>query len=522
MEMPVPKINENPGKQPTHCHSRYRPEAEAHRYLESSIGGSKPALVFILGAGRNFLGKAIRSTLPGTMVVVLQVCTDFDDSLVDPGDLYWNPESPYPLEKTLASAFSSGKAAGGIALIEWPPATRGYRTVLESIRTRLQQALELYSTESATSAYWGRRWVKNSIDFVCGEGPLALPARGSAPVVIACAGPGLHEALPAIREAGRNIRLWALSSAHQALIHAGLEPELVLGTDPGFWNGTHLSLAARRNSLLAVTPSTKLGTAILDGGCSIVPVCTGLGFEYDALAAAGDIPAIEASASGTAAGTALSVATGLNTGPVYLCGLDLAAHGLAEHASPYAFDVLDELIASRLRPALASRFSRVMERYPESRGPWRFSRAFSAYAMETASSTNRTNLFRISSSPVDTHIERVNPDHLLSTRVEGMTMTYTKAEVHIFHRKLTRKARLEAMIDRLTRRSRLALARLRECAGTGLPVPRETVLELFAFGGKGCAAAIARAARGEVSPQEILEAEKAVKTGLRFLAGGTP
>ena len=102
--MPLSKINENPDKQPASCHSRYAPEVEAHRHLDSSLSGRQPALLFILGAGRNYLGKAVRQILPGTLTVVLQACTDFDASLVDPGDLYWSPGSTYSLESILTTA----------------------------------------------------------------------------------------------------------------------------------------------------------------------------------------------------------------------------------------------------------------------------------------------------------------------------------------------------------------------------------------------------------------------------------
>jgi hypothetical protein len=519
--MPVSKVNEKPEKQPPNCHSRYAPGAEALRHLNSSLAGREPALVFILGAGRNFLGMAVRQILPKAMTVVLQACEDFDATLVDPGDLYWSPASPYPLAKILSLALSSGKAAGGIAVVEWPPATRNCSAVRENIHTALQQALELYAAGSATSAYWGQRWIKNSIDFVCGEGPLALPGMDSIPVVIACAGPGLDNALPAIKAAGNKIRLWALASAHQALAKGGLEPELVLATDPGFWNGAHLAFAARNGTMIAATPSTRLGAAILDGPCAIVPVCTGLGFELDALAAAGGISGIKALASGTATGSALSLACNLNSGPLYLCGLDLAAEGLSEHASPYAFDILDEMAASRLTPGLALRFDRIMDGYPESKGGWRLSRAFSTYATDTTLGISRNDIFRISNSPVDTPIRRIHLDQLLSSKDAGQAGSSSKkAQVVLFHRQLMRKTRFEAMTERLVERSEQALAILKECASTGLPVPSESVLELFAFGGRGCASAVASTARGEVCKQEILEAEKAVRTGVRDVTRG--
>jgi hypothetical protein len=506
------------------CHSRYAPETEASRHLDSSLAGKRPALVFILGAGRNYLGQVLRQRLPKALIVVLQASADFDADLVDPGDLYWSPGSAYPLEIILSSALASGKAAGGVASIEWPPAARNCKATLESIRGSLHMALEKYSAESATTGYWGKRWLRNCIDFACGEGPLAMPGTVSGLVVLACAGPGLPDAIPAIRDAGPSVRLWALSSAHQALLSAGLEPEVLVSTDPGFWNAAHLAVAARQKTVLLATPGTRLGSAVLDGKAAIAPVCTGLGFEIDALAAAGDLPALKALPSGTAAGTAVSIATTLGACPVYLCGLDLAAHGLAEHASPYAFDLLDETGASRLHSALTARFHRVMDRYPDSIGAWRLSRAFSAYALDTASMADKDMVIRISNSPVETRLKCAGPDAIrdsLNTEAAARPgMGTATAEARFFMRKYTRKARREAMMARLDHRASMAMTVLRECIGTSVPAPRDTVLDLLAFGGRGCAAAIAATARGEASEADAQEAEQAVRQGLRYLAGG--
>ena len=519
--MPDSCANEKPGRISTCCHSRYAPGAEARRHLDTSLAGKNPALVFILGAGRNYLGQELRQTLPGVMAVVLQASTEFDTSLVDPGDLYWSPGSPYPLGTILTSALASGKAAGGVAIIEWPPASRSCRAPLETIRGALRVALERYAAESATTGYWGKKWIRNCIDFVCGEGPLTLPGLASGPIVIACAGPGLHDAIPAIKDAGESNRLWALASAHQALVNEDLEPELLITTDPGFWNGPHLALAARQNTILAATPSTRLGSGILDGRTAIAPVCTGLGFELDALASAGSIPAINALPYGTAAGTAVSIATTLGASPIYLCGLDLAAHGLVEHVSPYAFDQLDETIATRLHPALTTRFHRVMDRYPDLAGAWRLSRAFSVYALDTASTADRDDIFRISSSPVETRLKCVPPDWIrFASKTEGLSHI-PSAEVRTFFRKMNRKARFKDMMARLEHRASRALDALKESEASSVPVPRDAVLELLAFGGKGCAAAIATAARGEADKTAMQDAERAVRSGFRHLAGGT-
>jgi hypothetical protein len=523
--MPDSYANEQAGEKKSSFHSRYAPGSEARRHLEANLAGRRPSLVFILGAGRNYLGQELRKSLPKAMVVVLQTSTDFDADLVDPGDLYWSPGSSCSLESILNSALASGKAAGGVAVIEWPPASTNCTATLESIRGTLRLVLERHSADSATTGYWGKRWLRNCVDFVCGEGPLALPVLVSGPVVIACAGPGLHDAISAIRTADSRIRLWALASAHQALLSEGLEPEVLVSTDPGFWNAAHLAVAARQKTLLLATPSTRLGSAILDGKSAIAPVCTGLGFEIDALASAGDIPALNALPSGTAAGTALSIATSLGARPVYLCGLDLAVHGLYEHAFPYSFDLLDETGATRLQTALSTRYNRVMERYPDAVGAWRLSRAFSAYALESAFSSRKGDIIRISNSPVETNLKCVSPQLIRDTwNTENVPPATGRpgatAEVQTFMRKLTRKARREMMMDRLECRAGLALAVLKECAAATMPVPRETVLELLAFGGQGCAAAIANAARGEAGDADIQLADKAARNGLRQLSGG--
>ena len=87
----------------------------------------------------------------------------------------------------------------------------------------------------ATAAAMGRLWMRSavlnlvSIDAVL-DGDVLRPGR---PVVIAASGPTLARCIPDIARVRDRVELWALPSAAPALAAAGLQPDLVVLTDPG-------------------------------------------------------------------------------------------------------------------------------------------------------------------------------------------------------------------------------------------------------------------------------------------------
>jgi hypothetical protein len=390
---------------PESFHSRYDPLKEAARHVESCLGGKKPSLVFILGGGVNYIGKVLLGNHPYARLVLLQPSDIFDAFEICQPAFRWSPSSHASLDDIVRASLQDEYHSGGISIIEWNPVMKAYPGQGEHIRQSLRLALEMASTESATSSFWSYRWLRNSMRYAMNASRLAHLTPGTSPIVIACAGPGLSAFYSRLHEIRGRISLWSLASASLALRAHGLEPDLVIATDPGFWNGYHLHSSVGTTTPIAFPPSAYVPPAILEDSI-LMPLDTGLSFERIAMQSIGS-EALPADASGSSAGTALSLAITATSGPIFIIGLDLAALGSDDHARPYAFDVFDRAASHRTAPEYSLRILRIVEAYTILLPPWRTSRPFSAYAQTIkVPKQHAGRVFRCGDSPVMLDIQK--------------------------------------------------------------------------------------------------------------------
>lgn len=492
-------------------HSRYSPEVEARRHIDASLGGKRPSLVFIIGGGRNYLGACIGDLLPHSTCVLLQPTADFDGTEVQVPALRWSPANAEPLSSVIRTALRDERLAGGVAVIEWPPVVSCFPEISDTIRSTVMAELHKASADAATSAFWARRWLRNSLRFATGIRSAAAIAACDMPILLACAGPGLMPCLDEMRRYRGRFLLWALASAHAALAGAGLEPDLVLATDPGYWNGHHLYMAMRRGSTVAMPPSAFAPGRLFETS-SIVPLDTGLSFERAALHAAG-LAAQTAQSSGTSAGTAIALALASTSGAVGLVGLDLAALPASDHAQPYAFDCMEQIGASRLQPGHSRRSSRILDAYPLVEGGWRLSRSFSIYAETLAvAPEDAGRLSRCSDSPVSVPIRRTTLAHWLEQNHNnpGAARSVTECGLAPASRRSTADM-LAGLVDDAVRLATAAVER-------SLPIPYEAALLYKALDPGHSAELLAQAARGQAEPAMLSAVIEATRSAAAQLA----
>lgn len=512
---------------PARLHSRYAPDAEAERHIKEALGNRRPSLALILGAADNYLGKALRSTLPGVRIVVLQPGRGLSGSMVDLPELLWEPDRGLDAGAILDYAASDGKAAGGVAVIEWPPAMRAYPEGARAIRLAAASFLERNAAAAATRSYWAARWLRNSSRFALALGrrggrQLSI-RRGAGPLIVAGAGPGLAPALRAIREAGLvgavEGRLWCLASAAEAVVAAGFSPTLCLATDPGHWNRLHIRRAFADGLPLALPPSAAAPAASLESG-PVLALDLGAPFDRAALAACGAV-ASPASAAGTAFGSALSLALASSDGPAIAIGMDLAARGFAAHAQPYALDAVDLAAVSRLSPRESVLGAQAYERFPDRLGAWRLSRAFKAYAQDSyASAADSARCLRLSEGPVGCGLSSVGPGEFLSLiRDASAGAGPSLSEGAPLRPPRDRALALEAWLREERLRLGAAIASRASPAALGdgcppTPFPHDDAVALFAFCGRDAAVAVAQAARGELGAAAAEAADRALGRGI--------
>jgi hypothetical protein len=156
--------------------------------------------------------------------------------------------------------------------------------------------------------------------------------------VIAASGPSLADSSFLLRELRHGMNLWALPSAVDYLLAVGLEPDLVVLTDPAYYSVYHTHAARGRELAFALPLSAAPGAWRVSSRLCFFAQPTF--YELPLLAALGAagraIPP-----QGTVADTALELAlalTPLEGAPVVFAGLDFCYRDVQSHARPNAFE----------------------------------------------------------------------------------------------------------------------------------------------------------------------------------------
>jgi hypothetical protein len=431
-------------------------------------------------------------------MVVLQPSPIFDQLEICQPSFRWSPSSSASLDDVLHASLQGEYISGGISIVEWNPVMQAFPETGERIRQSLRIALELASSQSATASFWAYRWLRNSVRYAMNTTVQTEMSMGSTtPIVVACAGPGLSGFYSRLREIRDRISLWCLASASLALRAQGLIPDLVIATDPGFWNAYHLHDSVGKPVPIAMPSSAYAPHAVLEYG-AILPLDTGLTFERIALQAIG-ARSISADSSGSSAGTALSLALSATSGSVFLLGLDLAARGNEDHSRPYAFDILDTIASTRSEPEYSLRSTRILDTYTVSLPPWRTSRPFSAYAQTIkVHGSHHGRAFRCGDSPIVIGIPASGLNIGSNTSPPGDAIRFSSTRISI-----DADTRITKLTEGFSTAIEAASSEARQAIEACRPMHHTAALLYRALAGKHAAEAIANTARACAKPQSI-------------------
>jgi hypothetical protein len=380
-------------------HSPYDPEKEALRFVLSSLGQARPSQVLLLGPCLDYITPALRSIVPGAKVVSIQYSAFFVGKGKQEPDASWHPGDSASLDSFLDSTMDED-AISGVSVLEWEPAARAFPEEALEAQRAVRSSLDRLNSSVSTVKVFGKRWISNACaSFLLVEKAACLRPT-SLPIILAAAGPSLNDALASLsRYRGRFMTI-AVSSAWAACLNCGIEPDIVVTTDGGFWSRHHLYPLASSKPILAA-PLTALPSATLYRAADLLILNQGSFVESELLPAMG--PSFPLPPHGTVSGTALQLAARLTEGPIIATGLDLASYGDFAHARPHGFDALLAAGTSRLAPLEATLWSRALEASPEPlpEKPWRSSRALHAYSAALDLDSRRLfgRLYRLSPSP---------------------------------------------------------------------------------------------------------------------------
>ncbi|MDR2095210.1 MAG: DUF115 domain-containing protein [Treponema sp.] len=360
-------------------HSRYDPRGEAERYIASLCLKNDIRFFILVECGLGYTIAPLRRSFPKAKIIAVHTSAYFSDinallasfyglPSYNAGDFLpdscWFPG--YGNNQDLNS-FLEGEIpdtdAAFIRIVEWRPCRIVYRDAYVKLVSTALNCVKRLDANKRTARGFGSRWVRNffrNIRIITKTLRLRQPAEPELPFVVCGAGPSLEKSIPLLRELKAQNRIFVLaaSSAVEALLAGGVPPDIVIGTDGGGWALFHFWEYLR-------FPQGEKKTAVqscaaLPSQCGDIPVLILADeslWQGIALSSCG-IPFIRFPQRGTVTASALDLAFYLGRGPVFICGMDLAASDLVSHARPYRLNSMMEERAVRVSPYYSQQFIR--------------------------------------------------------------------------------------------------------------------------------------------------------------------
>ncbi|MBN2353460.1 MAG: DUF115 domain-containing protein [Spirochaetales bacterium] len=383
--------------------SVYDPRREAERFVAGQLRDRPLTHLVILGAGLGYLEAAAETAVPRAGIIPVYFADELAPEGAGHDDDAWRPGNGESIELFFERVLR-GCDPRAVEVLEWPAAGRAFPELSRRARDALLRVLKENAYGDLTAAASGRRWLRNTLEnFLLLDAPVAGRLLDpTLPLVIAAAGPSLDAALPLLVRHRDRVNLWALASALKALRSRGLEPDLTVATDAGYY-ASHLLLHSGGGIPLLAMPLSGAREAWRAADRVFLFAQPNF-FELELFARSEtSVPAVDA--HGTVAGTALFLARAGGAATVFFCGLDCSYDDIRSHAAPHPYDELAARAATRFLPAYAAAFSRAHTLAPRRLGSGRArsSEALSVYSGSFREPCHREGfrVFRLFPSPVD-------------------------------------------------------------------------------------------------------------------------
>lgn len=340
-------------------HSSYNPQAEAQRFAQGLDVDFIPTCVVVIEPALGYCAPFLKERFPSAKIGAIRLCSDFaeSDGLFDfvlslSGGNTGNAcnAGEAPLSERLYDALGEERLFQTF-FCEWPASARIWNERTKEAWSQIKAAMEKAKSVLATREYFAKRWLKNKILFLKNISRVRSLKEITRPVVICASGPSLEGALPYIKRARDKIFLCALSSSISVLRHFGVQPDLCLSEDGGYWAKKHLEPLEKTffDCPLALATEAACPACLLDSK-SLVPLL----YDDDAFSKAAfnslGIDGAAARRNGTVSGSALELFLGLTDQPIFFAGLDLQSSAGQSHSRPNALEAQSAQSDCRLRP----------------------------------------------------------------------------------------------------------------------------------------------------------------------------
>jgi hypothetical protein len=345
-------------------HSRYNPMIEAERYI--NLLNPRGCLEYIILAecGLCYVIEPLRKKFPTAKIISLHLSAFYTGRSYAAADAEWTPDSPLSLNVFLENEIADIEA-DKIKIIEWRPAAsvygREYLNLIKNITTFVKRT----DANKRTMSAFGRRWLKNIIRncFLLNGCNVARITKSDSACIIAGSGPDLENAYGAIHNLTKNgALLIAVSSAVNALLHAGFRPDIIVACDGGNWAPLHLFESIRffydgkiPRPVLAFSLSAAIPSQC--AAFNLLPISDESLFQ-SIVGQCFDIPRLSFPQRGTVSASAIDLALHITSGVIYTAGINFSHKDIRAHVKPYAFDAILSNSADRFSPIYTRQFER--------------------------------------------------------------------------------------------------------------------------------------------------------------------
>lgn len=309
-------------------HSARNPAREAERFADAQRFPQAPLYIVVTEPGESYLAAAFRSRYPDACLVALRyTASDFLDS-DGLWDRVWRPGDAKSCFSFLFGLIGDEYLPLS-AFVGWKPSDARWPDSARSVWEGIHRLFDVQMAIMHTRSHFGRRWLGNMLrNAACAERviDLTLPDK---PVFLALAGPSLERQFPFDRS---GFFVCSASSALSCLLARGVEPDMCLSTDGGYW-ALPLFAGIPARVPVAFPLEAAIPRRVLESNECVV-LDYGSALESDILSITG-IRAPRAERNGSVAGTAASFFVDHSKSGVYAAGLDLVAASPFSHARPH-------------------------------------------------------------------------------------------------------------------------------------------------------------------------------------------
>jgi len=337
--------------QSAQLHSRYNPQAEAVRYIDSLNLKDGIECFVLIEPGQCYLIPVLREKFKESKIIALHI--EFQDNVQAQADHSLAGADAGEIRRFLETHIQCD--AQKIKVIEWRPSLNHYKEAYAQLLSEVVQFIKRIDAGKRTAAAFGTRWVRNFFRNLKILNTGLLYKQSSIPVIVTGSGPSLEKALPAIKKAENSCLIIAASSSLAALYSGGIKQiDMVIAADGGNWALKHL-YQFRGDAMLAVNlcaalPSQTAHTPLLlinDGS-----------FWQSVVLHELSLPSVIIGQKGTVTASAVELALILSSADIYLAGMDMAVKDIRTHVRPYSFDAIFFNKANRLLPFYSQSFTR--------------------------------------------------------------------------------------------------------------------------------------------------------------------